>query len=260
MIDEASMRRSSVSWSLVMVACLGVVGLSVGACDRNRAGDETEKATQQPDRMRVENLAGIWRVVETETNYTRDWGDPFSEGAGTALIRIRTIEQVDETSVGEQGERPDGGSMGEPAGDRSGSVKTSEGALFAELYADDTCDDWHLPIRLERDGDVWRTRYGLAEPIGQPAAANRCRMSVVRWSVRPAESETGSNSNGAIEALVFEGIERTGELVLEGEARCRAEDAVGMVDRLEGHHHRRVWRLERVNRTSDSGVSLCEGG
>jgi len=260
MIDEACMRRPSVLWSLLMVACLCVVGAHVGACDRNRAGDETERATQQPDALRVERLAGVWRVVETETDYTRDWGDPFSEGAGTKLIRIRTIEQVDGASVAGQMTRPDGDSMGEPAGERSGSVKTSEGALFAELYADDKCDDWHLPIRLKRDGDVWTTRYGLAEPIGQPAAANKCRMSVVRWSVKPAAGDAEAAPRGKVDALEFKGVERKGNLVLEGEARCRAEDAVEMVDRLDGDHHRRVWRLERVETASDAGVGLCDGG
>ncbi len=260
MIDEASVRRTPGSWSLVMGACLCVLGLYVGACDRNRAGDGTEKATQQQDVMRAERLAGIWRVVETETDYTRDRGDPFSEGAGTKLVRIRTIEQVDDAGVADRGKRSDGGSMGNPAGERSGSIKASGGELFAELYADDECDDWHLPIRLERDGDVWKTSYGLAEPIGQPAAANRCRMSVVRWSVKAAESDVESGSGGDVDALVFEGVERKGELVLEGEARCRAEDAVEMVDRLDGHHHRRVWRLERVEPTSDAGVGLCDGG
>jgi hypothetical protein len=208
-------------------------------CDRTRQLEGGEPATEIQPVVTAEALAGEWRVVETSSDETNPGGDPLGHAPETTRVSLTPSPAMDSTGVTDAATTGDG---------------RNQSALKVRLCDAPACEEPLETFRLGREDDEWTRRYGVAQPAPGPKAANICRMRVVDWVIRPGET---AEAAGRIERLTLEVSEVRGELTLEGEARCRGEDAVEQVDRLKGGTLRRTWEMVRAD---SSGVDPTEQG
>jgi hypothetical protein len=227
-------RRGLIAVIATALALLYAVG-----CDRTRQLEGGEPATETQPVLTAEALAGEWRIVETSSDDTDPVGDPLGHAPQTTRVSLTQSPAMDSTEATDAAQTGDGG---------------NQSALRVHLCDAPSCEEPLERFTLRRENDEWVRRYGIAQPAPGPKAANICRMRVVDWVVRPGET---AESAASVERLTLEVSEVRGELTLEGEARCRGEDAVEQVDRLKGKSLSRRWEMVRVDR---SGVDSTSQG